>query len=365
MKILVLTAGYPKNDGTHERMFVHVRNLYYQKKGIDVTVLNFASTDNYVIDGIRVISKKEFVKGEKNYDILVSHASNIRNHYLFLKQYDHLFNKIVFFFHGHEVLKLNSEYPKPYNYMNHMWVLRYPFQNVYDEIKLFIWRHYYKKIACKAYFVFVSNWIKKKFNYYIKLDDQSLANHCYIINNSIGAAFEDNSYDLNAEKKYDYITIRSNIDGAKYGVDIVVKMAQKYPDKSFLLIGKGHYFNYNVKPSNMVWIDRTMNHQEMFKYLDQSKCALLFTREDTQGVMTCELAAYGIPVITSDIEVCHEFFDDMSNVALVNNDCPGDINDISQNLINNLPYKKNTVYFGCNKISEEIELFKTILAGRA
>lgn len=56
MKLLVLTADYPRLDGTHERMYVHVRNLYYAKKGYDVIVLNFASKIDYTIDSLKVIS---------------------------------------------------------------------------------------------------------------------------------------------------------------------------------------------------------------------------------------------------------------------------------------------------------------------
>ena len=60
MKVIVLTAFYPIPNGTHERMFVHVRNLYYKSQGVDVTVLNFDSLNDYVIDQIRVITLKTF-----------------------------------------------------------------------------------------------------------------------------------------------------------------------------------------------------------------------------------------------------------------------------------------------------------------
>lgn len=46
----------------------------------------------------------------------------------------------------------------------------------------------------------------------------------------------------------------------------------------------------------------------------------MLTRRDTQGVMSCELATYGIPLITSDIPVCHEIFDDFEHVYYLNND---------------------------------------------
>lgn len=366
MKLLILTADYPRLDGTHERMFVHVRDLYYVKQGYNVTVLNFANKIDYEIDNIRVISLETFESkygGKKGYfDIAISHASNIRNHYRFLKKHETEFEKIVFFFHGHEVLYLNKDYPKPYSYVQNNKIRTGVFQDCYDAFKINRWKKYYKKLATKSYYVFVSNWIKKRFQANTGLSNRDLLEHCYIINNSIGYAFETASYDINAEKKYDFITIRSNLDGSKYGVDLVIELARRNPSKKFLLIGSGKFFDYNEKPDNVDWIGCSLNHDEMFKYLNISKCGLLLTREDTQGVMTCELAAYGIPVITSDIEVCHEFFSNMPNVEMIDNSLKNaDIVAISEKLMKGLPYKKDTTYFAENTISRELNLFNKIM----
>ena len=96
MKILVLTQDYPRLNGTHERMYVHVRNLFYQKKGIEVTVLNFSTNIKYEIDGIKVISEKDYYSSCNNYDILVAHAVNIKNHFRFLvKNYNRFTNIVI------------------------------------------------------------------------------------------------------------------------------------------------------------------------------------------------------------------------------------------------------------------------------
>lgn len=364
MKLLVLTADYPRLDGTHERMYVHVRNLYYAKKGYDVIVLNFASKIDYTIDSLKVISLETYEKKYRNkkgyFDIAVSHASNIRNHYIFFKRNERDFDNIVFFFHGHEMLHLNREYPRPYPYVQKK--IRYTIlQDFYDIFKINMWKSYYKKLASKSYFVFVSNWIKNKFQENTGLSDDNLLNHCYIINNSVGSTFETASYDANIEKKYDFITIRSNLDGSNYSVDLIVELAKRYPNKKFLLIGRGKFFNYYKKPDNLDWIGRSLNHEEMVKYLNISKCGLILTRQDTQGVMTCELATFGIPVITSDIEVCHEFFTNMPNVELIDNRLiDSNIVAISEKLIKGLPYEKNTAYFAENTINKELQLFDLI-----
>ena len=359
MKVLVLTKDYPRPDGSHERMFVHVRNMFYQERGIDVTTLNFACDHDYEIDGIRAISLKTYENENEKYDIAVSHASNLRNHYIFLKKHEKEFKNIVFFFHGHEVLKLNEVYPEPYPYMK-QGKLKKALRGAYDSFKLALWRKYYYELRNKARFVFVSRWIYDQFKANTGLDNSKL--DCQIINNSIGSAFENVSYRADGEKKYNYITIRSNLDGSKYGVDIVVRLAEKNPEQRFLIIGKGKFFTYNKKPDNVDWIDRTLDHEQMLEYINASECGLLLTREDTQGVMTCELASFGIPVITSDIEVCHEFFDVMPNVALINNEDPDtDINAVSRELRKNLPYPAFKKYYAQNTIEKEILLFKDMV----
>lgn len=366
MNLLILTMDYPRPDGTHERMFVHVRDLYYKKQGLDVTVLNFACNYDYKIDGIRVITLSTYKSLNEHFDIVVSHAANLRNHYRFLVSNDKKFDKLVFFFHGHEVLYLNEVYPKPYDYMKKNILRNGIAQDAYDWLKINIWKNYFKRVAEKTQFVFVSHWILSQFKKNTGLSESDLKGHVHIINNSIGAAFETGVWNYAAEKKYDFITIRSIMDGSKYGVDLVVKLAKENPTEKFLLIGRGKYFEYNSKPENIEWIGRTMNHEEMFSYLDASKCGLLLTREDTQGVMTCEFAAYGIPVITSDIEVCHEFFDAMPNVALIDNDDKKvDICKIKNQLWEGVPYRKDTTYFGENTISKEVRMYQSMMEGNS
>lgn len=354
MKMLVLVTDYPRPKGTHSYMFVHVRNMYYVKYGVEVTVINFASKDCYEIDGIRVITEGQYRQENREYDLLVSHASNLRNHYKFLKKNEKLFRHIIFFFHGQEILKFREAYPKPYDYCGGGSTLKRVFRNRYDDLKIFLWSKYYKKLENKADFVFVSNWIKNQFVKNTKLNELK---HIHIINNSVGAVFEQAEYDWKREKKYDFITIRSNMDGSKYGVDIVCKLAEENPKMSFLLIGKGRYFQFNRKPDNVKWINSTFSHEEVLEFLNQASCGLLPTREDTQGVMTCEMATLGMPVITSDIEVCHEFFDDMPNVELIQNECSADICEIRDRLIKKLPYKKCKLYFADATILRELQLF--------
>lgn len=319
-KILVLVQNYPNNNGGVALMYVHVRNKYYIQHNIDVTVLNFSSYDDYIIDNIKVITEDTYKKNSKEYDVVVSHAANIKNHYRFLKKYENRFAHMIFFFHGHEVVKINEVYPKPYDYMKKDGWIRIQAQNCYDQFKLSLWHKYYKKIAYKSEFIFVSNWLHNEFQKYVKLSDDDLKGHVHIINNSVGKVFEDNSYRYEDDKKYDFITIRSNMDSSTYCIDLICKIAENNPNYSFLVIGRGNFFKNNNKPNNITWIDEYLSHEDILNCVNHARCALMLTRRDTQGVMSCELVTYGIPLITSDLPVCREIFGKIPCVAFMNNE---------------------------------------------
>ena len=147
MRLLILTAFYPIPGVTHERMFVHVRNCYYQAHGEDVTVLNFATNTSYVVDGIKVITQNEYERNPGEYDIAVSHSANVRNHYRFLKKYEKRFKHLVFFFHGHETSIFAKDYPKPYPFTSDGKFPKRQMQYAYDIFKLRVWRPFYIKLA--------------------------------------------------------------------------------------------------------------------------------------------------------------------------------------------------------------------------
>ena len=155
-KVLVACADYPDLNGNLAMMYVHVRNRYYISHGIDVVVLNFHASSDYIIDGIRVISLKTYKKQNVLYNILICHAPNVRNHYVFLKRYGKKFTKIIFFFHGHEVVRVSKVYPKSYDYIKSESELYRKIRDIYDKFKLWIWHNYYPKVYNKSEYVFVS-----------------------------------------------------------------------------------------------------------------------------------------------------------------------------------------------------------------
>lgn len=352
-KVLVLVADYPDNMGKVKLMYVHTRNLYYVRNQIDVTVLNFAShIDEYTLDDIRVISLNQYKKENNNYDILILHAANLRNHYVFLKKYGKRFERFIFFYHGHEVMKINKDYCKQYDFVKKKHIHNI-LQNVYDSVKLFIWRIYLPKVLFKSNFVFVSRWMLDIFLKNVRINPLKIESKISITYNNVGLDFETSFYNELSEKKYDFITIRSNLDNAKYGVDIVNQLAYNTPNAKFVLIGQGEFFNHFKKAPNLEWINCTMNHQEIIKYLNLSKYGLMPTRTDAQGLMMCEMAAFGIPVITSDIPVCHEIFDGFNNSFYIRNDKAISLDNYLKLKI--VP-EKDTRFFIQNTVKKEIEI---------
>lgn len=366
MKILVLCSHYPDINDSTAGMFFHVRNLYYLEKGIEVNVINFSSVKDYEKDKIKVysINKYEELLKKNQYDLLICHAPHISHHYKFLKKYAYKYNNIVFIFHGNEVFKVNEILSKEYIFNKKNSKIQKYVRNLKDELKLFLWKRMFTKLAYKSHFVFVSEWMREQFFRFTKVNKVLLENRSHIIYNSIGKPFEINNYDININKEYDFITIRNNIDGEKYGIDIVNELAESNPNYKFLIIGKGNFFNFYKKAPNVELINKELSHNEILLYLNKSRCGLLPTLWDSQGLMTCEFVSFGIPTITSDIPICHEILDDFDNVAFIRNDDTHiDLTTIFNKLVNNAPYLKNRKYFADYTSGKEVQLFRAILKG--
>ena len=363
MKILVLAENYSTPDGIVSLHYIHSRNKYYVEEGIDVSVISFRAEHDYEIDGIKVYTIKSYKEKlySNRFDLVLLHAPNLKHHLRFIKKYGNRFDNIVFYFHGHEVLRTSKIYPKPYKFTKKQPFIRKLVREIYDTIKLLVWKMELPRFIEKSQFIFVSNWMYNMFLRFVKIDPAILQDRKHIIYNCIGKDFENITYDIETEKKYDFITKRNNLDGSKYGIDIVTKIAKNNPHYKFCVVGKGKYFESNKKPNNLEWIDKNLTHKEVIEFLNKSKCALLPTRADAQGVMACEMATFGIPLITSNIDVCKEVFEGFGNVRLIDNDDENINIEPIFNELKNIKYKKkNENYFAENTVGREIELFRKL-----
>ena len=81
------------------------------------------------------------------------------------------------------------------------------------------------------------------------------------------------------------------------------------------------------------------------------------TRLDAQGVMACELASFGMPLITSDIGICRDVFSSFKNVRYIkNNHSYCNLDKMIDLLSSSLPYEKNETYYAINTIEKELRL---------
>jgi glycosyltransferase involved in cell wall biosynthesis len=353
MNIIVLVDNYKS------ARFVHERNRYYTEHGITLKVVDPTVAESYEFEGIKVLTEKDFKHGivNKKYDVLISHAPNIRNHYRFIKKHINDFPNLVFFFHGHEIVKCRDYYPKPYDYTNRNPILR----NIYDNFKIVFWKKVFLKWNARSQYVFVCKWLYDSFIENIMPERKWTEGRTRIIQNCIGKAFQNVAYDAKAVKRFDFITIRSNLDSSTYCIDLVLKLAIEFPAYSFLIVGKGKFFQHYTKPENIILIEEYLTHQDMISLIQASRFALMPTRHDSQGVMSCELASIGMPLLTSDIPICREVFNEFQNVEFLdNNNCCEDFELKLQNITRSDTYVTNRKYFYENTCKKEVDLLLSL-----
>ena len=150
----------------------------------------------------------------------------------------------------------------------------------------------------------------------------------------------------------DFVCIRP-FDKSHYSVDLYRKLAIKNPQYTFSIYGEGEFFNYFPPPTNLKIYNFYLKPEEIPDILDQHHGAVMFSRQDTQGVMACEMASYGIPLIVSDLPASREFLSQHTNVTFVDKEkIPK-----SLKIINS----KSDIDPPCNfTISPEIDLIKEV-----
>lgn len=312
---MVLCSGYPTVENPYNCTWAHTRNKYYLDKGIVVDVMVMGGESNYIIDGVKVLSHayvKENLKNGK-YSLVISHSPNLRKHLPFLWRIKSL--PIILFMHGSESMYINKDYPEPYDYMREGYLMRI-IRSLYDNLKFIVLRKYILDRKKQVRLVFVSHWMKETFERNV-FDTAVHDVQFDIINNSLSDWALSKTHNFNyLHKKADFVTLR-RLDSSKFAIDLVVKHAIANPNYSYHIYGKGKYFLYNEMPSNITLFDRHIKSEDIPDLLDFYPCAIMPTRCDAQGVMVCEMATFGMKVITTDIAVNHEMFNCFENVKLL------------------------------------------------
>lgn len=308
-RLLILTEDYPSNGRPYAMSYVHSRSTQYLENSVSFEVGSFRCKEAYQFEEVQV--NPVALDNLNRADIIFSHAPNIRNHFRYLW---HIEGKtIVFFFHGHEVLR-SIDYPAPFPWRKNKWS---EVKAIYDTGKLLVLPNVFSALSRKndVRFIFVSEWMKTQFFKNIRLKHSVL--RCCVIPNSAHPIFIKNNYHPETLKR-DIVTIRP-LDDSKYAIDLVIQNAVENPELSFDIYGKGDFFRHNSLPNNVRWIDRFVPQSELPNVLNRYGMALMPTRYDAQGVLACEMATFGMPIVTSDLPICREMLGEFANVRFINN----------------------------------------------
>lgn len=361
MKILVLAQDYLK-DKNYAMLYVHTRNTQYLKNNIEVDVINFKENSYYEVDSINVYGVDYFQKNKNlsDYDLVVSHAPNIKNHFRFIFKNLKSIKNLVLFIHGHEVLLKDKYYPSPYKFQKNRFISKF-IHFFYDRLKVKLFKIFINLLIRKGInlnLVFVSEWMKEEFFKCTKASEFRLKDKCHIIHNPVNTSFIDRKYEPSSEFDADFITIRP-FDGPKYSIDLLCRIAKSNPSLTFSLYGKGEYFKFNSCPSNIKIYEKFLLHHEIPDLLNKHRAALMLTKLDAQGVMVCEMACYGIPVITSDIPLKRELLGSAENVSFFKNDLSVQLTSLKIQTGNNQQIKER--FSDDSTLQKEINLMKQVI----
>ncbi|MCF6304786.1 MAG: glycosyltransferase [Rhodobacteraceae bacterium] len=317
--ILILTQAYPSQGNPYQMAFVHARVKQYLVMGQPVKVLSFAAKQDYRFEGVEVVTLQSAEQsGLFKAATVVSHAPNLRNHFRVIFKQRNNIAKLVFVFHGHEVMHLPREYPKPYRW-NKAAIRRRRIYRIYDPAKLFLFKKLLNFLVKRVdtRLIFVSQYMKSIFEKNI-FDCKAIKNA--VINNPISAPFVNARHAKGPSgKRLSALCIRP-LDDSKYGVDLVLDLARANPDIDFDIFGKGNLSQVMQYGINVTFDDRFFVQSDIPTLLNGYDFGVLPTRWDSQGVMAAEFAKIGIPLITSDIPIMREMLGGFTNVCFLPND---------------------------------------------
>lgn len=325
MRILILTTSYPTPDKIYQQAFVRARVRGYHERGHQVRVLSFSTRDHYELDGVSVDPQKSWAGRDlrEHFDLIASHAPNLRSHLFFLHRHRHALPPVAFTFHGHETLVIHRRYPPPYPWRRSRWfIVRRALQNIYDQIKLKTLRTVIERLRHqkKVLLIYVSHAFRTMALADLEVPNSTWDDISRVIPNPVGIAFS-NAHHQASELRGDFLTIRP-LDVSKMAVDLVVECARQNPAHTFHLYGEGEALRHLTTPPNIVHFPGFIENDEIPELLNRYRAALMPSRCDAQGVMMCEMAVTGMPVVGSDIAAHREALREFPRTAFLDNSAP-------------------------------------------
>ena len=314
---LIVSPGYPSDDNKYNCGFVHTRVLEYQKLNwnMDVVVINtYLNYGKYNYQGIDVTTGnfyflRSLLQRKKYKKILIHFFDN--NYANVLESIDLTDTMLYFFLHGAETLYW--DYPKyASHYFSKPLEINEAMRNDF-AIKDFYIKKYNEMSNAK--WVFVTNWTKERCEELLNIKFNNYEIVPCLINTKL---FKFTDKDENLRKKI--FVIRKFDDLNSYSLDIVVRIILElsrrefFKDLEFDIYGSGSLHDIILEPikdfENIHIHNTFLTHEEIRKVHETHGIALFPTRFDSQAVSSCEAAASGCAVITSDIPGVRQFMPD-------------------------------------------------------
>lgn len=315
MKLAIITSRYPKENQPYNHMFVHVRALYFQSQGVDVTILVPSKDRNqYTYQGINVVEKaaKLIANELMQYDLLYLHLLNQYPLpdggfciYKAIKKYQY---PTAIYIHGTDVL-VYPEYLSDFEW-SVKGIVKYLYINTWNH---FFMNSFLKRISKTEKYLMLtpSKWMKNHTNKIFKSDFDQF----YPVANGIDTTLFDLPF--NYQNRHKIVTIRPLSD-PKYGVDMSIELMRFLPEVFTLdIYGKGPLKTkyealiqkYNL--SNRVKIiDDFIERDKLPKLFAKYGVFCAFTLFDSQGVIMCEAMSSRLLTISNDNSAITEFIID-------------------------------------------------------
>lgn len=315
MKLAIITSRYPKENEPYNHMFVHVRALYFQSKGVEVTILVPAKdkiTYNYQGITVHENSSKEIVKELASYDLLYLH---LLNQYPLKNGGFRIYNAIkknkypvAIYLHGTDVL-VYPEYLSDFS-----WTIK----GIVKYLYVNLWNHYtmnqfLDRISNSNRYLIMtpSNWMK---NHTEKVFKRKFDNF-YAVSNGIDTELFDVPFNYN--NRFKIVTIRPLSD-PKYGVDMSIELMRFLPSTYTLdIYGKGHLkskYEDQIRRNNLedrvTIIEEFIEREDIPMLFSNYGIFSAFTLFDSQGVIMCEAMASRLLTISNDNSAIKEFIID-------------------------------------------------------
>lgn len=311
---LVISPGYPSDDNKYNCGFVHTRVLEYKKMNwnVDVVEINaYLNYGKYIYQDVDVTTGNFFflrcLLQKKKYKKILIHFFD--NNYANVLESVDLSNTMLYFFlHGAETLYW--DYPK---YASHYFSEPLEINDSMRKefaIKDFYIKKYNEMPNCK--WIFVTNWTKERCEELLNIKFNNYDIIPCLVNTDL---FKFDDKDESLRKKI--FVIRKFDDLNSYSLDIVVRIILElsrrdfFKDLEFDIYGSGSLHDLILEPikdlENVHIHNKFLTHEEIRKVHETHGIALFPTRFDSQAVSSCEAAASGCAVITSDIPGVRQF----------------------------------------------------------